>query len=561
MLRPILAFLALGAAVGAGYYLARSSSPGATAGHTGAAHVTYQCPMHPWIKSDKAGAKCTICGMDLVAASGGAAAATQAVDPNLVTLTPASAAVTGVQTSEVRRAPLVRTLRIAGVIDDDDTRHRILAARVPGRVEKLFVNFVGAEVTEGAPLATIYSPEVLTAQRVYVERLRAGTSAFTQSERSAARERLLELGLTGEEVTILEHTLEPTAMLTVRAPMAGTVVSRAVYEGQYVGTNDRLFEIGDFSSMWFVFDAHESDLPWLRVGQSVEVTTPSRPGQILTAPIAFIDPNLNEATRTVRVRVILTNTDRTLLHKQTAFGHVRVEQPDALVVARSAVLQHSGAPVVYLDRGGHNYAARSVRLGRIGDEEAEVLSGLAEGDRVVTEGALILDSQAQLAHAAVGGSHDHGAATPPVVRNAAPAAISEAALALLTKVAFATADGTAALAADDPEAYRKLLPAMRAALAEYLAADPAARRGPLASFADKLPDRPDLKAARRDFEPFSTALADLARANHLHHREKLWVFQCPMSPVLGTGRWLQRNQDLKNPFFGSAMLTCGEPVE
>ena len=290
MLRPLLFLLALGAAAGTGFYLARSSTPAVSPGPAEAGH-TYQCPMHPWIKSDRPG-KCTICGMELVAANSGTAAAARDVDPNLVTLTPASAAVTGVQTAEVKRAPLVRTLRIAGVIDDDDTRHRILAARVPGRVEKLFVNFVGAEVTEGAPLATIYSPEMLTAQRVYLERLKSGASAFTQSERSAAREKLLELGLTAEEVVILEHTLEPTAMLTVRAPMTGTVVTRAAYEGQYVQTNDRLFEIGDFSSMWFVFDAHESDLPWLRVGQSVEVTTESRPGQILTAPIAFIDPNL-----------------------------------------------------------------------------------------------------------------------------------------------------------------------------------------------------------------------------------------------------------------------------
>ena len=129
--------------------------------HTHAAMV-YQCPMHPWIKSDKPGQRCTICGMELVAVSGEGGAAG---DPNLVTLNPAQAAVTGVQTSEVTRGPLTRTLRVSGVIDDDDTRHRILAARVPGRIEKLHVNYVGAEVEAGAPLATVFSPEMLTAQR------------------------------------------------------------------------------------------------------------------------------------------------------------------------------------------------------------------------------------------------------------------------------------------------------------------------------------------------------------------------------------------------------------
>jgi membrane fusion protein, copper/silver efflux system len=241
-------------------------------GHEHAA--TYQCPMHPWIKSDKPDAKCTICGMALVAATpkGGA---DEPLDPNLVTLTANQAAVTGVQTAPVVRGPLVRTLRVNGVIDDDETRHRILAARVPGRIEKLHVNYVGAEVRAGEPLVTIYSPEMLTAQRTYVERLRAGTTAFTVSERSAARERLLELGLTAEEIRILEAVMEPTAMVTVRAPMSGTVVSRAVYEGQYVETNDRLFEVGDFSRMWFVFDVYEADLAWVRTGQTVEIGSSS----------------------------------------------------------------------------------------------------------------------------------------------------------------------------------------------------------------------------------------------------------------------------------------------
>src|SRR6185312_13517090 len=154
------------------------------------AATVYQCPMHPWIKSDKPGDKCTICGMDLVAAPAGDAGA--AVDPNLVTLTPAAASVVGVQTAEIHRGPLVRTLRVSGVIENDDTRHRIIAARVPGRVEKLFINYVGEEVHQGEPLATVYSPEMLTAQRLYVERLKAGT-AFPASERAAARERLFDL--------------------------------------------------------------------------------------------------------------------------------------------------------------------------------------------------------------------------------------------------------------------------------------------------------------------------------------------------------------------------------
>lgn len=553
LLLSLLILLAAG-----GYYAGRLHSPAPAAGSATPAAV-YQCPMHPWIKSDQADAKCTICGMALVAASASATANDAAVDPNLVTLTPAQAAVTGVRTAAVRRAPLQRSLRVNGVIDDDDTRHRILAARVPGRIEKLHVNYVGAEVEAGAPLATIYSPEMLTAQRTYVERLKGGI-AFTVSERALARERMLELGLTEEEIRILEGTLQPTAMVNVRAPMSGTVVSRSVYEGQYVGTNDPLFEIGDFSHMWFVFDAYEPDLPWIKPGQTVELTLSSLPGQVLTAPITFIDPNLDGATRTARVRVILDNSRRLLLHKQTAEAVVRTESPETLLVPRSAVLQHGGQPVVFLARDHEAYAARQIQLGRIGDTEAEVLSGLKEGDQVVTEGALLLDGQAQLAHAAVGSSgHDHGPVAPAPVSVAMPAHDGDAHT-LLKTLAFAAADGAEALASDDLAGYRKNLPALRTALDTYLAGFGPAARGPLAAFTGKLADGPDLDAARRAFEPFSTAVADAAKAEHLHHQENLWIYECPMTPVLGTGRWLSKTRQLRNPFFGSAMLECGDEV-
>jgi len=188
-----------------------------------------------------------------------------------------------------------------------------------------------------------------------------------------------------------------------------------------------------------------------------------------------------------------------------------------------------------------------------------VLAGLAEGDQVVTQGALLLDGQAQLAHAATGGAHDHGTPAPSKVSAAEPAH-DAAAYALLKTLAFSGADAAAALAADDLPAYQKNLPALRAAFQAYLTGYAPAARGPLEAFKDSLVDGPDLRAARRAFEPFSTALVDLARGEHVNHREGLHVFQCPMTPVLGTGRWLSRSTALKNPFFGSAMLECGEEL-
>ncbi|MDR2674543.1 MAG: efflux RND transporter periplasmic adaptor subunit [Opitutaceae bacterium] len=619
----LLTALASGAA---GYLIAvkttaaRHAGDGAASGAGGARKVKfYQSPMHPWIKSDRPG-KCTICGMDLAPVYEGEEGF-GADGGGLVTLTPAAAAVIGVETSPVTRGPLARTLRVTGVLDEDETLHRVLSAQLPGRIEKLHINTIGAAVEPGAPLVTLYSPEMLSAQRQYAERLRAGSIAFTASELADARERLLSLGLAGPDVAALERSLQPSATFTLRAPAAGTVITRHAYEGQWVQTNDQLFETGDFSHLWFVFDAYETDLPWLRAGLPVDVSTPSLPGEILTAPIDFIDPNLDPATRVARVRVVLDNTARRLRHRQTAYGLVRLASPDTLLVPRSAVLFTRAEPLVYLDKTAGAYEPRPVKLGTAGDTHYAVLAGLREGDRVVTQGALLIDGQAQLAQSASAGeadaagaaggadgaggggksqipnpksqknskepnskdagggahaahathasdsaaaaTHAAGAAAPPIENPKSKIENPQS----LRPLVLAAADAADALAADDLARYQRLLPALHAALAACLDTAPGAKNTPLARFAagpdSGLKPGPALADARAAYEPFSTALADLARAAHLHHGGLVVIYQCPMTPVLGTGRWVQRPEPpgLRNPFFGSAMLECGEEVK
>ncbi len=548
---PLSLVLVAAVAATAGWFTALRLHPAAASTsdstHTAARKIKfYQSPMHPWIKSDKPG-KCTICGMTLVPVYEGESGI--ATDSGLVSLSSASGSVLGVQTSEIRHAALTRTLRVTGVLDDDETLHRILAARVPGRVEKLFVNQLGAEVAADQPLVTLYSPEVLNASRLYIERLKAGPNAFPASEVAEARERLLMLGLTLDDVTRIETNRVPEATLTVRAPMAGTVVARAAYEGQYVQPDTTLFEIGDLSHLWFLFDAYEADLPFLHLSQTVEVASPSRPGETVSAPIAFIDPNLNPATRTARIRVVIPNADRRFLHRQTASGRVSIETPDALLVPRSAVLFTQAAPLVYVDKTGGAYEPRTVKLGRVGDDTYEVLSGLTTGEKVVTQGALLLDGQAQLAHSA-----NSATAVPP----ASEKATDMGKMPMLPQpLVLTAADASAALAADDLPAYAKLLPALTAAVHTAGAAHET-----LMPLAEKLVPGPDLKTARDAFEPFSTAVADLVRAQPADTREPaLKIFECPMAPTLGKARWLQRDTPMRNPFFGSEMPDCGKELK
>jgi Cu(I)/Ag(I) efflux system membrane fusion protein len=392
---PIVLFSLVAVAAG-GAYLALNRGDG----HDHAAEAkgqVYVCPMHPWIKSDQP-AKCTICGMSLVARSASDAATLPA---GTIALSPSQITTIGVATTTVSRQPLVRTLRVSGRVEDDITRHRVLAARVPGRIEKLNINYTGQAVVKGEAIATIYSAEMLTAQRTYVEHLGAG-KVFPASEIAGVREKLLVLGLTAEDIADLEKDRTPSALVVVRAPSDGTVIDRFAYEGQYVAAGDRIVETGDFTKMWFLFDVYESDIPLLQVGQMVDVTTEAIPGETISEPISFIDPNFNEATRSTKARVQLNDVhfqvdDQHLYmpHRVVATGRVHLPAPVVLALPKSAILDSGAGPVAYVELGGGGYERRQLVLGRRGDDLVEVIMGVAAGDKVVTRAALLLDAQAQ----------------------------------------------------------------------------------------------------------------------------------------------------------------------
>ncbi|HOY54017.1 MAG TPA: efflux RND transporter periplasmic adaptor subunit [Opitutaceae bacterium] len=523
-------------AASAGWWVGHRAHTQAPAAATARKVLYYQSPMHPWIKSDQPG-QCTICGMTLVPVYEGETGFS--AQAGLVELSPSALSVIGVQTTEVRRQPLARTLTVSGTIDDDDTRHRLLVARAPGRVEKLFVNHLGAEVRAGQPLLTLYSPTLLTAQREFLEIVRGGT--YTADALPAARARLVQAGLDEKAIDALVSRGEPEPLTTLVAPYEGTVVTRDVYEGQQVELGARLFEIADFSTMWFQFEAYEQDLPWLRIGQTVTVTTKAAPGKTFTAPIRFIDPNLDAANRFARVRVELPNPPagpdarRELPHRVYAEGRVQLDAPEALAVPRSAVLRSGAGDTVYVERATGTYEARPVRLGRAGDSVLEVLDGLRAGEKVVTQGALLIDAQAALSYSATSDA--------PQTTEPKPAADNDVALSTLAGQA---ASAATALAADELTAFQTLLPQLRAAAQPFPELPP-------------LNDADTLDAARQNFAPWSTAVADLVRPHATHLG---WhVIQCPMVPGRKESRWLQREKAVQNPFFGSAMPDCGEVVE
>ncbi|MDR0869322.1 MAG: efflux RND transporter periplasmic adaptor subunit [Planctomycetaceae bacterium] len=534
-------------------------------GSSGRKILYYQCPMDPQVTSQDPKAKCTVCGMKLgpVYADSNESAGTSSAANNVLKLSAATASVIGIETMPVQKGILQKTLRVAGFIVSDETKQRVLSARVPGRIEKLYVNQVGIDVRKNQPLAEIYSPDVLTAQRLYLENYRiiqSGTGAVTKSELASSREKLLAFGLEESDIQKLEETGEPKKTLEILAPFDGTVISRNAYEGQYVDANSHLFDLADLSVLWFVFDAYESDLPLLKMNQKVSVTLNSLPNETVDAPITFIDPTLNEETRTAKVRVVLPNPQRRILNRQTANGLVHIEWHEGLLISRSAVLYTREKPVVYvavnpggLPHGNTDYQIREIAVGQTGDNDVEVAAGLNEGENVVTQAALLIDSQAQLMRIV-----STGDLSPQKTQHGGTSSAVNVVNAVLPDDFITSVLGiTSALSADKLDDYNAALPKVL----EELTKMPEEVQKQLEPFASKLKTGKTLKEVRVPFEPFSNAVADVVRAQESGKRQA-FIFQCPMSPVLGTARWIQeKNGETLNPFFGEEMLNCGSEIE
>lgn len=563
MNRTFLSFLIIigvaAAAVATGWHLGSRHAAQSPASAAGPRKVLfYQSPMHPWIKSDQPG-NCTICGMKLVAVFEGEAVSDATAGP-VVKLSAQSVSTVQVDAAPVGRKPLRRLIRVAGRIDDDDSAHRRLSAYVEGRIEKLFVNYVGAEVTAGQPLASLFSRELLVARSEYNLAAQRPASPERDNALTGSRQKLRRFGLTAAQIEKLPGQTGDT--FDIVAPISGTVVERKVYEGQYVKEGEVLFEIANFSKMWFVFDAYERDLAWIRVGQSVEVTTPSVPGKVFTAPIVFIDPNLAMETRTAKVRVILDNPlagdpgtqRRELLHKIFADGRIRVDTEPVLAVPRSAVLSPGGEPLVYVVKGEREYEARRITLGRAGDDSWEVLAGLEEGERVVTTGNLLVDAQAQLDQPA----HVTVSQTAVLLSDAQRASAEQLFLA-------ASAVGEA-LASDNLTAHNTRIAALHTA-ALALGTELGDRGQRLAGVAQVGPAK-DLTAARKQFYPLSMVVSEIAVQARKQDGKAVAVkvFECPMaksavpSAETNQGRWVQAAGPLRNPFFGAEMLECGKEI-
>lgn len=563
MKKILFILLPLAIAIPATWFIARTmpiSGPPSPVGSEVRKTLYYQSAMHPWIKSDKPG-RCTICAMELTPVYEGESGFDAAGGGDIVQLSQSSIRALNVATLPISKTKLERSLNVAGVIDDNATRHRVLSAYVPGRITKLYVNYIGAEVKEGEPLAEFYSPVLLQAEREY--------RALTGELRQATALRILQMGLNQEQIENLPKKSPDSLTSNILSPIGGTVVSQNVYEGQYVQEGERLFEIADFATMWFQFNAYEQDLPWIRIGQRVDVTTPALPGRIFTGTVAFIDPNFELQTRSTKVRVELDNPfvegRRLLSHRLYAEGVVHLEAPEVLGVPRSAVIQTGREAVAYVDAGGGAYERRTLQLGRRGEKLIEVISGLNTGDQVVVNGNLLIDGQSEMNR-----SFLPPAAADPSRGSALPKMTTQQAAAS-QEIGSLAAKLSAALASDDLSAFNRhtsLSHSVVPSLVETFAEESDWQRllRPIDSHGH-LREAASLPEARRAFQSFSAAVIPLLQAARKSGTPlEVLIFQCPMTKEAYDGapdraEWVQTGSSASNPYFGAAMLECGTEVK
>ena len=367
----------------------------------------WTCGMHPSVRAEGPG-KCPICAMNLVPVYEQApeGEVSETSGSTRIKLSPREVRLADVRTDMVRVRSLHKNIRVVGKVTYDERRLAHVAAWVGGRVDRLFVNFTGAEVVKGQPLLQIYSPDLVTTQEEYLLALETldkvqnsripDTMEGARSLVRAARKRLLLWGISEQQVAELDRNREAGTHVTIYAPIGGTVIKKKVREGMYVKEGHTLFDIADLSMVWVYADIYEHDLSWIEAGQKAMVTFGAYPGEIFHGTITFVDPFLNPKTRSVRVRIELSNLDGRFKPEMFADVDVRVPTGEILTVPKTAVLDTGPRKIAYLDRGDGQFVGVEVKIGPVAEGYYSVLSGLSPGDRVVTTANFLIDSQTQL---------------------------------------------------------------------------------------------------------------------------------------------------------------------
>lgn len=519
--------------------------------------VEYTCSMHPQIRQNEPG-QCPLCGMALTPVSnkkGGESS------PFVLEMTPEAVALSNVQTVRVKSGAGTGKLSLIGKIQANEQRVKSLTANYAGRVDQLFVNFTGQEVRRGEKLATLYSPELVNAQKELLEtaKIKERQPALYQ----AAKEKLRLWKISEEQIARIESSGEVQSQFDVYADVAGVVTARNVSVGDFVSRGSVLFEIVDLSTVWVILDAYESDLGAIKKGDDLSFSVSAYPGRTFNAKVTYIDPVLNPDTRTVGVRAEATNRNFELKPEMFVSANISTGQAgqSGLMIPKTAILWTGPRSVVYVQVGNKEAPAfemREVELGPRVGEDYLVLSGVEEGDQVVSNGVFAIDAAAQL-------SGNYSMMTRPEVKTLDTPEEFRKQLTAFVQSYLPIKD---ALVKTDADATQKTISPAKASLAKV---DMKLLEGkahdiwmdllrPMQSSLDKITQTSDVEEQRKHFETLSDNLIEAVEYFGVVENT-IYRQYCPMAFKDQGAYWLSSEKEIRNPYFGDMMLTCGEVKE
>lgn len=532
---------------------------------TTASEEIWTCSMHPQIRQNEPG-DCPICGMDLIPLGSGGASD----NPLVMEMTREAVKLANIQTTAVGAAGSENAKRInlTGKVQADERLASSQVAHIPGRIEQLFVTFTGETITKGQKLATIYSPELVAAQRELIEAAKWKDTRPQLLE--AARTKLRYWKIPDAAIEQVEQSGEIQPTITILADQGGIVLKRRVSVGDYVKEGAVLFDLASLNRVWILFDAYEEDLPEIRLGDQVEYTVAALPNRTFKARISFIDPVINPQTRVATLRAEAANPAAQLKPEMLVRGTIRADAPapkGALSVPKTAVMWTGPRSVVYVEVAGANvpsYEFREVTLGDAIGDRYLVLSGLDAGERVVTNGAFVIDAAAQLNNMASmmnrnvrrAGAEaevpDYSEQTPQAFRQQLMNIVDRY---LPLKDALVATDAGQAAGASD-----QLMAALEQVDMSLLAGEAhnywMQQQTALKAHGHQLQESASIEEQRRQFSFFTNALVETLTAFGAGG-DSLYLQHCPMAFNNEGADWLSREEAILNPYFGDEMLTCG----
>src|SRR5258706_771345 len=312
-----------------------------------------------------------------------------------VSLPPARQQLIGVKLATAELQNLSRTTRTVGIVAADERRLAQIHTKFEGFIENLYVNFTGQSVRRGDPLFSIYSPDLLATEQelILAERNR---SSLGPALAESARRRLLLWDMSADEINRVARTGQPLHAVIIRSPANGVVLTKNAIAGTRVMPTDASYEIADLSRVWILADVYESDLPYVRIGQTAHVTTSASPGQSWTGRVTFVSPTIDQTTRAAKVRLELDNPGGLL--KPNTSADVFLQEPvgSGVVVPDSAVLQTGTRSIAFVQRGPGQFEPREVQAGVKANGFVQIRSGIQAGETVVVDANFLIDSESRL---------------------------------------------------------------------------------------------------------------------------------------------------------------------